>query len=103
MSFAETYSAATASIMVSPWTTGTSCIGPHVVGVIAPENVPVPVALAAPVKKTSSAAARMAPIASPGRIFNLEPPRVWEKLRGRIYPGIDRAQTAITYGFLCEN
>ena len=44
MSFAETYSAATASIVVSPWATVRSCIGPHAVGVIAPENVPVPVA-----------------------------------------------------------
>jgi hypothetical protein len=41
MSFAETYSAATASIVVSPATTGTSFIGPQLVGVIVPEKVPV--------------------------------------------------------------
>ena len=46
MSFAETSSAATASIVVSPWATVSSCMGPHAVGVIAPENVPVPVAAA---------------------------------------------------------
>src|SRR5919204_3428115 len=50
MSFAETYSAATASIVVSPATTGTSCIGPQLVGVIVPENVPFAVAPAEPAK-----------------------------------------------------
>jgi len=46
MSFAETNSAATASIVVSPATTCTSCMGPQLVGVIAPEKVPSPAALA---------------------------------------------------------
>ena len=48
MSFADTYSAATPSIVVSPWTTGTSCIGPQLVGLIVPEKVPLATALAEP-------------------------------------------------------
>src|SRR5512133_177791 len=63
MSFADTYSAATASIVVSPWTTETSCIGPQLVGVIAPENVPLATALAEPantvIMKPASARAAM--------------------------------------------
>ena len=41
MSLADTYPAATASIVVSPWTTGTSSVGPQLVGVVAPEKVPL--------------------------------------------------------------
>ena len=56
MSFAETYSAATASIVVSPGATVTSCIGPQPSGVIAPLKVPVARAGAAP-EKTPNASA----------------------------------------------
>src|SRR5947208_1805174 len=92
MSFAETYSAATASIVVSPCTTGTSCIGPQVVGVIAPENVPVPVAPAPPAKSVSSATARMPPTTNPGRSFTWYPPGVSlhagraQNVRAGLYP-----------------
>src|SRR5919108_831019 len=75
MSFDDTWAAATASIGVSPATTGTSCIGPQVVGVIAPENVPVAVASAPPTKSASSAVARMPTTRNPGRGFTCAPPR----------------------------
>src|SRR5919198_2561659 len=88
MSLAETYSAATASMVVSPATTGTSCIGPHAVGVIAPENDPVPVAPAAPAKSVSSATARMPPATSPGRSFMSVPPGVGENAGVHIPTGV---------------
>ena len=40
MSFAETVSAATATIVVSPGATVTGCSGPQSVGVMLPEKVP---------------------------------------------------------------
>jgi hypothetical protein len=68
MSFADTYSAATASIVVSPWTTDTSCIGPQLEGVIAPENVPLATALAEPANTViKKAAAARAAMTRPGR------------------------------------
>src|SRR5919198_2531168 len=88
MSLAETYSAATASMVVSPATTGTSCIGPQAVGVIAPENDPVPVAPAAPAKSVSSATARMPPATSPGRSFMSVPPGVGENAGVHIPTGV---------------
>src|SRR6266536_1469640 len=88
MSFAATYSAATASMVVSPATTGTSCIGPQAVGVIAPEKDPVPVAPAAPAKSVSSAIVRMAPITSPGRSFMSVPPGVGENTARAIPQGV---------------
>src|ERR671925_94896 len=97
MSFAETYSAATASIVVSPATTGTSCIEPQVVGVIVPENEPVPVAPAAPAKSVSSATMRMPPITSPGRSFICVPPGVGDLPAGPI-PGGVANRTSLTDG-----
>src|ERR1043166_1940845 len=85
MSFAETSSAAIASIVVSPWTTEMSFMGPQLVGVIAPENVPVPVAVAAPTKKVSSSTTSTPPLTSPGRSFTCVPPGVAE-LRADIPP-----------------
>src|SRR6266567_6292023 len=77
MSFADTYSAATASIVVSPWTTGTSCIGPQLVGLIVPENVPLATALAEPANTVimKAAAARTAMI-RPGRKLTESSPGV---------------------------
>src|SRR5436309_1048882 len=71
MSLAETYSAATASIVVSPATTDTSCIGPQLVGVIAPEKVPCPAALAAPptARTTTAIATTAGRIVRTGRAF----------------------------------
>src|SRR3954471_9777381 len=74
MSLAETYSAATASIVVSPCATATSCIGPQLVGVIVPEKAPLPVALAEPantvIMKVAAAAAAMI---RPGRKLTCPP------------------------------
>src|SRR5436190_13429000 len=103
MSFAATYSAATASMVVSPATTGTSCIGPQAVGVIAPENDPVPVAPAAPAKSVSSAAARMPPITSPGRSFICppggQPARLARaEIAAALYPESDEIERGIFRG-----
>src|SRR3954471_1919617 len=74
MSFADTYSAATASMVVSPCATTTSCIGPQLVGVIVPEKAPLPVALAEPantlIMKVAAAAAAMI---RPGRKLTCPP------------------------------
>src|SRR5436190_17465250 len=74
MSFAETYSAATASIVVSPCATATSYIGPQLVGVIVPEKAALPVALAEPantvIMKVAAAAAAMI---RPGRKLTCPP------------------------------
>src|SRR5213078_1854007 len=82
MSLAETYSAATTSMVVSPATTPMSCIGPQLVGVIVPEKVPVPTALAEPantvIMKTAPARAAMV---RPGRKLTC-PPRLVRSARG---------------------
>src|SRR6266480_3724035 len=74
MSFADTYSAAAASIVVSPGATATSCIGPQLVGVIVPEKAPLPIALAEPanivIMKAAAAAAAMI---RPGRKLTCPP------------------------------
>src|SRR6476469_8915997 len=91
MSLAETYSAATASMVVSPATTSTACIGAQAVGVIAPENVPLPAALADPPRtrtKTAAAAARTK-TARRGWCFTW-PPRYWvDALTAPIYRDIE--------------
>src|SRR5436190_15398307 len=74
MSFADTYSAATASIVVSPGATATSCIGPQLVGVIVPEKAPLPIALAEPANTViMKAAAAAAAIVRPGRKLTCPP------------------------------
>src|SRR3954465_2314522 len=68
MSWGETYSAATASVDVSPGATVTSTIGPQLVGVIAPLNEPTP-ARATPEKTpNASAATRTRRVRTPERI-----------------------------------
>ena len=77
MSFAETSSAATASIVVSPATTWTACIGPHAVGVIVPEKVPLSAALAEPPSTRTMAPQRREDEDCATWVVLHRPPRSW--------------------------
>src|SRR6266496_1955704 len=91
MSLAETYSAATASMAVSPCTTCTSCIGPQLVGVIVPEKLPCPAAVADPpiIRTAAPATAAKTKSVRRGRSFTWPPPvaRTFE-LTAHIYRDI---------------